>query len=184
MLDTAKEFNCNSMIWHGWPEDKRYSSLDGTMELVKIYNDTHAFAKANGLRFGLHNHWWEYRNQPGGRHVYEILLEKLDKDIFFEIDTYWVKVAGYDPATIISRFGSRAKYLHIKDGPAQWNQNLAIDNPDPMTVLGKGTQNIPAILKAASGHTEWYVIEMDKTATDVFKVLEESLEYVRGIQGV
>src|SRR5882672_7803458 len=90
-LNTAAAYGCKRMIWHGWPEDKRYSSLEGTMELVTIYNEAGKFAKANGLQFGLHNHWWEYRNKPGGRYVYEILLENLDKDIFFEIDTYWVK---------------------------------------------------------------------------------------------
>lgn len=176
MLDTAKEFNCTRMIWHGWPEDKRYSSLEGTLELVKVYNEANAFAMANGLSFGLHNHWWEYRNKAGNKFVYEVLLENLEKDIFFEIDTYWVKVAGKDPASIIKKFGNRAKFLHIKDGPAKWNENLAADNPDPMTAVGKGTQNIPSILKAASGNTEWHVIEMDKTATAVFPLLEESLK--------
>lgn len=179
MLDTAKEFNCTRMIWHGWPEDKRYSSLEGTLELVKAYNEANAFAKANGLQFGLHNHWWEYRNKVGNQFVYEVLLDKLDKDIFFEIDTYWVKVAGKDPASVITKFGNRAKYLHIKDGPAKWSENLAVDNPDPMTSVGKGTQNIPAIVKAAAGNTEWHVIEMDKTATAVFPLLEESLKYLR-----
>ena len=98
MLETASAYNCKKMIWHGWPEDKRYSSLEGTMELVKIYNEAGKFAKDNGLQFGLHNHWWEYRNKVGGRFVYEVLLDNLHQDIFFEVDTYWVKVAGQDPA--------------------------------------------------------------------------------------
>ena len=65
MLEIAETFNCKKMIWHGWPEDKRYSSLDGTKELVNIYNEANHFAKSNGLQFGLHNHWWEYRNKSG-----------------------------------------------------------------------------------------------------------------------
>ena len=28
MLEIAETFNSKRMIWHGWPEDKRYSSLD------------------------------------------------------------------------------------------------------------------------------------------------------------
>jgi sugar phosphate isomerase/epimerase len=178
MLDTAAAYNCKKMIWHGWPEDKRYSSLEGTMELVSIYNEAGKFAKANGLQFGLHNHWWEYRNKVGGRFVYEVLLENLDKNIFFEVDTYWVKVAGQDPAVIVQKMGSRAQLLHIKDGPAKWNDSLPQDNPDPMTAVGKGSQNFPAIVKAADGNTEWMVVEMDKTATDVFAVLKESFDYL------
>jgi sugar phosphate isomerase/epimerase len=178
MLDTAAAYGCTKMIWHGWPEDKRYSTLEGTMELVSIYNEAGKFAKANGLQFGVHNHWWEYRNKVGGRFVYEVLLENLDQDIFFEVDTYWVKVAGQDPAAIVKRLGSRAPLLHIKDGPAIWNDSLPKDNPDPMTAVGKGTQNFPAIVTAAGGNTEWMVVEMDRTATDVFEALKESYDYL------
>ena len=177
-LDTAAAYNCRKMIWHGWPEDKRYSSLEGTMELVSMYNEAGKFAKANGLQFGLHNHWWEYRNKVGGRYVYEVLMEYLDKDIFFEVDTYWVKVAGQDPSAIVKKMGSRAPFLHIKDGPAKWNDNLPKDIPDPMTAVGKGTQNFPAIVAAADGNTEWMVIEMDKTSGDVFVALKESFDYL------
>jgi sugar phosphate isomerase/epimerase len=178
MLETAEAYNCKRMIWHGWPEDKRYSSLDGTKELIHIYNDANAFAKSNGLQFGLHNHWWEYRNRVGNRFVYEWLLEGVDKDIFFEIDTYWVKVAGQDPATIISKFGKRVEMLHMKDGPAIWRESLAEDNPDPMVALGKGVQNFPAIVKAANGNVKWMVIEMDVVATDVFEAIKESRDYL------
>lgn len=178
-LETAKAFNCQNMIWHGWPEDKRYSSLEGTKELIKIYNEANRFAKANGLQFGLHNHWWEFRNKVSDKYVYEILLDELDKDIFFEIDTYWVKVAGHDPATIIQKFGDRVKFMHVKDGPAKYNDQLAIDNPDPMTPVGKGTQNFPAIFKAASSKCEYLVIEMDKTAIDVFDALKQSVDFMK-----
>jgi sugar phosphate isomerase/epimerase len=184
MLDVARAFDCKDMIWHGWPEDLRYSSLEGTRQLISIYNDSNKFARDNGLRFGLHNHWWEYRNRVGGKLVYEILNEELDPDIFFETDTYWVKVAGHDPVEIIQSLKNRIRFLHIKDGPAAWNENLAVDNPDPMTPVGQGTQNIPAIVNAAGDHTEWMVIEMDKTAIDVFDALQQSLEYMSKFKSI
>lgn len=177
-LETAAAFNCKKMIWHGWPEDKRYSSLEGTKELASIYNEANQFAKINGLQFGLHNHWWEFRNKVGGRFVYEVLLDHLETDIFFELDTYWLKVAGHDPAAIVAQYGKRAPFLHIKDGPAKWNDSLALDNPDPMTAVGKGTQNFPAIAKAANGNTEWMVVEMDAVATDVFSAIQDSYYYL------
>ena len=178
LLETAKELGCKKMIWHGWPEDIRYSSLAGTKQLVTIYNEANRFARANGLQFGIHNHWWEFRNKVGRRFVYEVLLESLDPDIFFEIDTYWVKVAGHDPAAIIKKFGKRAPLLHIKDGPAVWHDSLMDDYPDPMVAVGKGTQDFPAIVKAANGNTEWMIVEMDKTENDIFDTLQESYDYL------
>jgi sugar phosphate isomerase/epimerase len=178
MLEIAESFNCRKMIWHGWPEDKRYSSLEGTKELVDIYNESNHFAKANGLQLGLHNHWWEYRNKVDGKFVYEVLLESVEPDIFFEIDTYWVKVAGHDPADIVAKFANRAPLLHIKDGPARWTDSLPSDNPEPMVAVGKGAQNFPAIVKAAHGNTQWMIVEMDVTATDVFEAIRDSYDYL------
>lgn len=178
MLEVGETFNCKKMIWHGWPEDKRYSSLEGTKQLVDIYNEANHFAKSNGLLFGLHNHWWEFRNKVDGRYVYQVLLESVEPDIFFEIDTYWVKVAGHDPVKIVAEFGKRAPLLHIKDGPAKWNDSLPQDNPDPMVAVGKGTQNFPAVVKAANGNTEWMIVEMDKTATDIFAAIQDSYNYL------
>jgi len=68
--------------------------------------------------------------------------------------------------------------LHIKDGSGVWRDSLADDNPDPMVAVGKGTQNFPAIVKAANGNTEWMIVEMDKTTTDVFEALQESYDYL------
>jgi len=178
MLEIADTFNCKKMIWHGWPEDKRYSTLDGTKELIDIYNEANHFATSNRLQFGLHNHWWEYRNKIGDQYVYQLLLENVDPGIFFEIDTYWVKVAGYDPAKIVEKFGKRAPLLHIKDGPAKWSDSLPKDEPEPMVAVGKGTQNFQAIVNAAHGNTEWMVVEMDVTATDVFEAINDSYYYL------
>ena len=178
MLEIAEAFDCKKMIWHGWPEDKRYSSLDGTKELIDIYNEANHLAKSNGLQFGLHNHWWEFRNKVDGRFVYQLLLDSAEPDIFFELDTYWIKVAGHDPAKIVAEYGARAPFLHIKDGPAKWDDSLPEDNPDPMVAVGQGTQNFPAIVKAANGNTKWMIVEMDKTATDVYKAISDSYDYL------
>lgn len=66
----------------------------------------------------------------------------------------------------------------MKDGPAQWNDQLAIDNPDPMTAVGKGTMDYSKIIKASNENLEWLVVEMDKTAGDVFTALKESFDYI------
>jgi hypothetical protein len=85
---------------------------------------------------------------------------------------------------IAKKIGERLKFIHVKDGPAQWNDQLAIDNPDPMTAVGKGTMDYSKIIKAANGHPAWLVVEMDKTADEVFKALKESFDYIMKNQWV
>lgn len=178
-LRMADAYQCKRMVWHGWPEDQRYKTKEGIKELTGLYNEAGRFAKENGLQFGIHNHWWEFHNKMEDRYAYQVLLDELDADIFFELDTYWLKTAGHDPAQIVAAFGKRAPLLHIKDGPAPYNDDLANDLT-PMTPAGKGTQDFPAIVKAANGNTEWMIVEMDRTAMDVFDAIDQSYNYLVG----
>ena len=57
MLETMADAGTDIMIWHGWPEDADYSSVDGVKRLAERYNEANRIAQANGMRFGIHNHW-------------------------------------------------------------------------------------------------------------------------------
>jgi sugar phosphate isomerase/epimerase len=184
LVKTVRGYNCENLIWHGWPEDKRYSSLEGTRELVNIYNESYKLAKENGLRFGLHNHWWEYRNHVGGKLVYEILNEELDHDIFFETDIYWVKVAGQDPVHILQKLKDRIRFIHMKDGPAIFNEKLIKDEPDPMSPVGQGSLDIPSVVNACSDNVKWMVIELDKSSIDPYDALKQSRDYLARFKSV
>jgi sugar phosphate isomerase/epimerase len=178
MLELGDVYQCEMLIWHGWPEDPRYQTADGIKQLADIYNESSQFARQNGLRFGLHNHWWEFRHRIDGKYPYQILKPLLDPDIFFELDTYWLKVAGFDPADIVGEFADKAPLLHIKDGPARFTESLGKDEPEPMVAVGQGTQDFPAIVEAAGGNTQWMIVEMDVTTVDVFQAIEESFHYL------
>ena len=177
-LERAEAYNCKKMIWHGWPEDKRYQTLDGIKELADIYNEANQFLRSNGLEFGLHNHWWEMRLDAEGGYPLETLMEFIDEDIFLEIDTYWVKTAQRDPAEVLRKFGKRVQFMHIKDGPAPWKENLADSPHEPMVALGQGVQDFHAITEACGDDPKWMVIELDECATDVFVAVKESIDYL------
>ena len=169
-LRLADILGCRRVIWHGWPEDPRYSSLDGIRALVDEYNRAAVVAAAHGLQLGIHNHWWEMR-QAEGKLPYQVLVAELDPAIFFELDTYWAQVAGRDPVAVLTELGSRAPLVHIKDGAATAAQ------PMPMVALGDGAVDIPAIVRAAA-HAEWLVVELDEVAGDMDIAVERSFRYL------
>ena len=171
VLDQVAALGCGRMIWHGWPQDADYSSLDGIKRLVDRYNQANAVATTSGLQFGLHNHWWEMEPVEN-QYPYQIFLRELDPSIFFEVDTYWAKTAGRDPVQIVTEMGARAPLLHIKDGPAIKNQ--------PMVAVGDGTQDIPALVQAGQDNVEWLIVELDACATDMFTAVERSFTYLVG----
>ena len=144
-----------------------------TLDLLKrtcdLFNEAQAVAAANGLSLGYHNHWWEYGHVEG-RYVYQVMLERLDPAIAFEIDTYWVWVAGLDPAAVVRELGSRVRWLHIKDGPGV--------REAPMLPLGEGKMDIPAVVRAGGDTVEWHIVELDRCDTDMVEAAAKSYTYL------
>ena len=168
VLKVAEVFECEQVIWHGWPQPDDYDSLDGIKRLAERYNQANEVARSNGLSFGLHNHWWEFEPVEG-RYPYQLLLELLEPTVFFELDAYWAKTAGVDPVQAIGDIGNRLQLLHLKDGPAKKDQ--------PMTALGQGTLDIPAIVLAGASAT-WLIVELDEVATDMLTAVRTSYHYM------
>jgi sugar phosphate isomerase/epimerase len=126
-------------------------------------------AAARGLSLGYHNHWWEFATSFGGRTAHQYLFERVDPAVFAEVDTYWAKVGGADPAAVVRELGERAPMLHIKDGSAD-------DPRSPMTAVGEGVMDVPGIVAASAA--EWLVVELDRCATDMFEAIEKSHHYL------
>ena len=168
VLGTLSELGATRLIWHGWPRDPECDSVEGFRRLASRYGEAAAVAKANGLSFGLHNHWWEYEPLEGVL-PYRFLHETLPPEIFFELDVYWVRTAGKDPVDIVRELGSRIMMLHLKDGPAVHGQ--------PMTALGQGEVDIPAILRATDPAVTG-VVELDECATDPLEAARQSLRFL------
>jgi len=171
-LRMADAYDCTMVIYPGWPEGEKYKTVEAMKHMVEIYNETAAFLKTKGLRFGLHNHWWEFE-KTDGMYPFYYLLKHLDKGIFFEIDTYWAKTGGLDPARVVRDFGKRAPLLHIKDGPAVKGEQSYAQVP-----AGEGSLDFRAIARAGRKHTQWMIIEFDEYAKDIFDGIKKSYTFL------
>ena len=168
VIDTLGALQCKRLVV-AWQPPEKYQSLDGIKSICDTLNEGAAVAKANGIQVGYHNHWFEY--QPVENRIpVDVMLDHLDPDVFFEVDVYWVQTAGQNPADVVRRLGVRAPLLHIKDGPCQ------IDAP--MTALGEGVVDIPGIVTAGAGSTQWLVMELDRCATDMMEAVRKSYQYL------
>ncbi|MBN2305279.1 MAG: sugar phosphate isomerase/epimerase [Anaerolineae bacterium] len=168
VLEIAEAYGLERIVSGKGPDD--FKTMDGIKRSCDEFNAVGQWAAEHGLTFGIHNHWWEYL-QVDGQYVYKLMQEWIDPAVFFQVDVYWVQVAGPNPAAVITELGGRAPLLHIKDGPAS-------NREDPMTAVGDGVVDIPAIVKAGEGATEWLIVELDRCATDMMEAVEKSFRYL------
>ncbi len=172
VLDTMGTLGCKKVICP-WMDPSRFASADAIKAACDDLNAASEVAQANGLTLLYHNHWFEYETVEG-KPAYKYMLEYLSPSVGLEIDTYWVKVGGCDPAAVIEEIGGRAPLLHIKDGPA-------VNREDPMVAAGDGAMDWDGIFAAAAGSAaEWAIVELDRSATDMLQAVSRSYAYLTG----
>jgi sugar phosphate isomerase/epimerase len=169
LLDGARTVGADTLIVPSVPAE-RFADAGSIAALARELNEAAARAAGRGLRFGYHNHAFEF-SAVGGRTGLEVLADALDPDVLLEVDTYWAAVAGEDVPALLGRLGDRVRYLHVKDGP--------VTKDDPMTAVGTGRMPVAEIL-AACPSAEWHVVELDRCGTDTLTAVRDSLTWLTG----
>jgi sugar phosphate isomerase/epimerase len=172
VIETAKALGMQRIV-SGYLPPEAYGDLAAIKRACAQLNEAQEVAAANGLSFGVHNHWWEFQ-RVGEVYPYQLWLDELDPAVFFELDMYWIQSAGRDPLEMVRLFADRAPLLHIKDGPAR------SDTDASMVAVGDGVVNYPAIITAAAEHTQWLIVELDRCASDMMVAVERSYRYLVG----
>jgi sugar phosphate isomerase/epimerase len=168
VLETMAAIDCKTIICP-WMGGDSFATVDAIKKSVDQLNEAGAVARENKLSFGYHNHSHEFA-KVGGKRVIDIMLETLAKDIFLEMDTYWVQFAGFDANTELKQLGNRVQLLHIKDGPLTKGQ--------PMTAVGDGKMDFTGIVKTGESWVKWLIVEMDEVAGDPLVEVEKSIKFM------
>ena len=160
-------------------------SGDFTVEIAKrVAQEMNEWGESlgkNGRRLAYHPHGYEFRPEANGS-AFDVLLKETDpKTVFFEVDTFWAEMAGQNCAQLITRLGSRARLLHLKDlrrGVQTVFTGAAAD--EDSVALGDGVIDWHRVLAAARrAGVERYFIEDDSPLVE--KQVPRSLEFLAAL---
>lgn len=155
------------------PMGEREGGEDHWRAIGRELNAIGKVVTGEGLRFGWHNHHWEYGKTAGGKTYLECMFEEAP-DLLWEADLAWIVRGGGDPVAELEKHKGRVVACHIKD-LAPMGENADEDGwADP----GHGImdwENLVAAMKAAN--VELYVAEHDKP-NDVARFARRARETV------
>ena len=121
-------------------------------------NKAGAAARAAGLRFGFHNHFWEWAPLEDDTPLtgYDILIAETDpRLVHFEVDLFWAWFAHRDPVGLLAQVGDRIRQFHVKD-MRYVNHTATFADP------GTGVIDFARIFAAAgSPRDHEYIVERD-----------------------
>jgi sugar phosphate isomerase/epimerase len=171
ILDENAELGATTLVWS--LEREEFDSPEAiTAGLVRV-NDGAENAAGYGMRIAYHNHVAEFTQVFDGRQAYDLLLEQLDPRVVIELDMYWTRMGGADPAAVVAALGDRVKYVHVKDGPA-----ISYED-DVMVPIGEGAIDWDAALTANPG-LDWHLLELERLSVPTFEAIERSYDHLVG----
>ena len=114
MIEVAKILGMEFMVISAVPVPERENTLAGWKALVvEVAKFGKMFTDA-GLRFGWHNHAYEFAVLEDGSTPMELLLDG-NPEMLWQVDIGWVYRAGQDPKVWFSKYGERIFSIHLKD---------------------------------------------------------------------
>lgn len=190
VFEAASRLGISTVIDPFIPSE-RWQSAESVTLIAERVNKLTELAATHGLRFGYHNHQWEFTSKIDGRPAYALFIDRLSPEVVLELDTFWATVGGADVPTLLRALGERVQFLHIKDGRVDGDIAASLPSSESALVVpdaladafreqvpaGQGDVDVSAILSAAPHALR--VVEFDDYAHDVFDGVGESLAWLK-----
>jgi sugar phosphate isomerase/epimerase len=132
--------------------------------------------KKNGICLVYHFHDWEIIEHEG-KCPMDFMAEILPEDLFsFQAEIFWLECCGVDPVGFINKYKNRIVSLHIADKKSK-SQHL-------YTELGMGVIDLKPIVETCRKiGMDWYNVEQEDYAGDMFTSLEYDCRYLKKLLG-
>jgi sugar phosphate isomerase/epimerase len=149
-------------------------SIDDYKRICASLNKAGEVAKENGMKFGYHNHAFEF-DTLDGQIPYDVMLAELDtKTVSMEMDIFWVVNAGKDPFQYFEKYPGRFTQWHVKD----MDKSDKSRNAD----IGSGSIDWKAIFaKTKQSGMEHFYVEQESYPGAPIDSVEASINYLKTI---
>jgi len=156
-----------------WMDETMRKTYDDMVRYMEVFNKSGELCQKSGMKFGYHNHWFEFTEKLNNIKVFDIIMQKIDpKLVAMQLDIGNMYIGGGKALDILGQYPGRFELIHVKD-------EIAVNTPEKYesSVLGKGI--IPtkeAIdLGRKIGGTHVFIIEQEsyQNATALESVKED-----------
>ena len=142
-------------------------SLDGSVrknasdfkKFMDVFNKSGELCKKHGMRFGYHNHDFEFSEKLDGTTLYDLILQNTDPAVVIQqLDIGNLYNGGAVAIDVLKKNPSRFVSLHVKDEIKATSGN----EPYESAILGTGIVNVKEVLDfARKNGTKHFIIEQE-----------------------
>lgn len=155
-----------------WLEDAWRKDMDSLKRSMDIFNKSGELCKKAGMKFGYHNHHFEFNEKLGDSTLYDQILQLTDPQLVIQqLDIGNMYYGGGRAMDLIKRYPGRFPSLHVKDEIAVAGSEHGFES----AVLGTGIIDVRKVLDEAvkTGGSIHLIVEQEsyqgKTPLDSVK---------------
>jgi sugar phosphate isomerase/epimerase len=153
-----------------WLDVNLRKNFDDCKRFMEVFNKSGELCKKSGMKFGYHNHDFEFSLRLTSVKVYDIIMQNTDPNLVTQqLDIGNMYNGGGRAIELLKQYPGRFELMHVKD------EIKGEKEPYESTILGTGIIGVADVLKLAakSGGTTEYIIEQesyqDKSPLDSIK---------------
>lgn len=145
-------------------------AMDDVRRVAAILEKSGKLVTEAGLKFGYHNHDYEFK-LVGGKPVMDHLLELVPAELMIaEFDLGWIHMGGQRPVDYVKRYAGRVPLAHFKD--------VGTDRRD--TEVGSGVVDFAGVFEVAEeAGIQYFIVEQEEFKSSSLESAKMSLEYFR-----
>jgi len=155
-----------------WMDETMRKTYDDFRGYMDVFNKSGELCKKSGMKFGYHNHDFEFSEKLNGEKVFDIIMKSIDPNLVaMQLDIGNLYNGGAVALDVMKQYPGRFEIIHAKDEIKAKSGNEKYES----TILGEGIVNTEKVLELATtkGGTKCYIIEQesygDKTPMDCAK---------------
>ena len=133
---------------------------DGLLRFMEVFNKSGELCSKSGMKFGYHNHDFEFSESLGGEMLYDIMMKNTDaKLVIQQLDIGNLYNGGANAAEIVKKYPGRFSSIHVKDEIKTTKGNDKYES----TILGTGIVNVKEVIDMIrkSSKNVHYIIEQE-----------------------
>lgn len=141
--------------------------------MAEMFNKAGEHCKAMGMKFGYHNHDFEFKEYDGVT-MYKTLLDNTEKGLVtFEMDLYWLKFANQNPIDWFKQYPGRFTHFHVKDHDPVKNVSVEV---------GEGDINFQQIFNNKLSGAKYFIVELENYKRPALEGIEISLNNLKKLK--
>lgn len=141
-------------------DDSMRQTYDDMKHCMEIFNMSGKLCKKWGMKFGYHNHDFEFSQKLNNEKIFDIIMKSIDpKLVALQLDIGNLYNGGAVALDIVNQYPGRFEIIHVKDEIKAGGGNERYES----TILGEGIVNAEKVIELATkiGGTDCYIIEQE-----------------------